>query len=362
MKRARCSQTYLNDCGSRPTSIAAGEAQVGNQTFPDRVKKMAKAAVVRISNLKLIDQYILSYTRLPFRFLETSVRGYWNALLVQQRSAPPNTLMIAKVVSREPGDPERFLAQLAVTIAKNPNCKEIDLLLVGHDDCPVTVYSAIARMFGRRLNFQLFWNAQALSDVAKTLTAASVLTLDDIYQSSRDAVVLTSATVGTLLPPPLSKNIAREYLKTINPSGYFCAITLRYDAPTSESISALTRAVECYSDWHFVVLNDASYFDSQELPLKVHLPSRAGFDVLTRLCIAAEVDAFVGVDDIYGLTTSISGKPAHLSMHAGSCSGVSLALSNVHCSAEFSRNDLPQYVDRVLSRLREKSPVDTNVA
>jgi hypothetical protein len=350
MKRSPCSQTYSNDCGSRPTSIVAEGAQVGNQSFPDRAKKMAKAAVIRISNLKLIDQYILSYTRLPFHFLETSVRGYWNAWLVNQRGAPPNTLVIAKVVSREPGDPERFLAQLAVAIAKNPNCKEIDLLLVGHNDCPVTVYSAIARMFGRRLNFQLFWSAQALSDVAKTLTASSVLTSEDICQSSRDAVVLTSATVGALQPPPLSKNIAREYLKTINPSGYFCAISLRTDVPIAEAISALTRAVERYSDWHFVMLNDASYFDSQELSPKVHLPSRVGFDVLTRLCIAAEVDAFVGVDDIYGLTSCISVKPAHLLTRAGSSSGVSLALSNVYCSADFSCNHLPQYVDRVLSR------------
>jgi hypothetical protein len=335
-----------------------GLAQLGHQTFPGRVKKMTKATVVRISNLKLIDQYILSYARLPFHFLETSVRGYWNALLVHQRGASPNTLTIAKVVSREPGDPERFFAQLAVAIAKNPNCKEIDLLLVGHDDCPVTVYSAIARMFGRLLNFQLFWSAQVLGDVAKTLTASSVLPSEDIYHSSRDAVVLTSATVGTLLPPPLSRNIAREYLKTINPSGYFCAISTRYDVPTSESISALTQAAERYSDWHFVMLNDASYFDSRELPLNVHLPSRAGLDVLTRLCIAAEVDAFIGVDDIYGLTTSISGKPAHLLTGVGSSPGVSLALSNVHCSAELPHNDLPHYVDRALSKLRQKSPVD----
>ena len=323
---------------------------------------MAKAAVIRISNLKLIDQYILSYARLPFHFLETSVRGYWNTLLVYQRGASPNTLAIAKVVSSEPGDPERFFAQLAVAIAKNPNYKEIDLLLVGHDDCPVTVYSAIARMFGRRLNFQLFWSAQTLSDVAKTLTASSVLTSEDIYQSSRDAVVLTSATVGTLLPPPLSRNIAREYLKTINPSGFFCGISLRYDVPNSESISTLTQAAERYSDWHFVMLNDASYFYSQELPLNVHLPSRAGFDVLTRLCISAEVDAFIGVDDIYGLITSISGKPAHLLTGAGSSSVISLALSNVHCSAEVPHSDLPQHMDRVLSRLREKSPVDRNFA
>jgi hypothetical protein len=255
--------------------------------------------------------------------------------------------MIARVVSREPSDPERFLAQVAIAIAKNPNCKEIDLLLVGHDDCPVTVYSAIARMFGRHINFQLFWSAQALSDVAKTLTNSQVSTPEDIYQSDRDAVVLTSSTVGTLLPPPLSKNIAREYLKTINPSGYFCAISLRSDVATSELLSTLARAVERSSDWHFIMLNDASYFDYQELPPKVHLPSRAGFDVLTRLCIAAEVDAFIGVDDIYGLTTSISGKPAHFLTRADSSYGVSLAVSNVHYLADISCNHL----DCVLSGL-----------
>jgi hypothetical protein len=324
-----------------------GLTQVDNQTLPDRVKKMAKAAVVRISNLKIIDQYVFSYIRLPFRFLETSVRGYWNALLVHQGGAPPNTLMIAKVVSGESGDPERFLAQLAVAIAKNPNCKEIDLLLVGHDDFPVTVYSAIARMFGRRLNFQLCWSAQALIDVAKTLTTSPVSTPEDIHQSDRDGVALTRTTVGALLPPPLSKNIAREYLKTINPSGYFCAISLRSDVATSELLSALARAVERSSDWHFIMLNDASYFDYQELPPKVHLPSRAGFDVLTRLCIAAEVDAFIGVDDIYGLTTSISGKPAHLLTRADSSSGVSLALPNVHYLADISCSHL----DCVLSGL-----------
>jgi hypothetical protein len=313
--------------------------------------------MIWISNLKLIDQYILSYARLPFHLLETSVRGYWNALLVHQRGAPPNTLVIAKVVSGEAGDSERFLAQLAVAIAKNPNCKEIDLLLVVHDDFPVTVYSAIARMFGRRLNFQLFWSAQALTDVAKTLTTSPASTPKDIYQSDCDGIVLTSATVDALLPPPLSKNIAREYLKTINPSGYFCAISLRSDVATSEILSALARAVERSSDWHFIMLNDASDFDCEELSLKVHLPSRAGFDVLTRLCIAAEVDAFIGVEDIYGLITSISGKPAHLLTGVGSSSGVSMALSNVHRSAELSHNDLPQYVDRVLSKLRQKSPV-----
>jgi hypothetical protein len=331
-----------------------GLVQVGKQTFSDRVKRIAKATVVRISNLKLIDQYILSYARLPFHFFETSVRGYCNALLVHQRGAAPDTLMIAKVVSREPGEPERFLAQVAIAIAKNPNCKEIDLLLVQHDDCPVTVYSAIARMFGRRLNFQLFWSAQAFSDVAKTLTDSPVWTPKDIYQSDRDVLVLTSAMVGTLLPPPLSRNIAREYLKTINPSAYFCAISLRSDVPTSELLSALTQAVERCSDWHFVMLNDASYFDSEELPPKVHLPSRAGFDVLTRLCIAAEVDAFVGVDDIYGLITSISGKPAHL-LTGGGSPGVSLALSNVHCSAELPHNDLPQHLIRALRGLGQKS-------
>jgi hypothetical protein len=326
---------------------------VGNQTFRGRVKEIAKAAVVRISNLKVIDQYILSYARLPFHFFETSVRGYCNALLVHQRGAPPDALMIAEVVSREPGKPERFLAQVTIAIAQNPNCKEIDLLLVQNDDCPVTVYSAIARMFGRRLNFQLFWSAQAFSDVAKTLRSSPVWTTKDIYRSDRDAFVLTSAMVGILLPPPLSRNIAREYLKTINPSAYFCAISLRSDVPTSELLSALTQAVERCSDWHFVMLNDASYFDSEELPPKVHLPSRAGFDVLTRLCIAAEVDAFVGVDDIYGLITSISGKPAHLLTSVGSSSGISLALSNVHCSEELPRNDLFQYVDRALSKLRQ---------
>jgi hypothetical protein len=351
MKRALCSQIFLNDCGSRPTSIAAEIAQVGSQTFPDRVKKMAKAVVVRISNLKIIDQYIFSYIRLPLGFLETSVRGYRNALLVHQCGAPANTLMIARVVSREPSDPERFLAQLAIAIAKNPNCKEIDLLLVGHDDCPVTVYSAIARMFGRHINFQLFWSAQALSDVAKTLTTSPVLTPEDIYQSDRDAVVLTSSTVGTLLPPPLSKNIAREYLKTINPSGYFCAISLRSDVATSELLSTLARAVERSSDWHFIMLNDASNFDYQELPPRVHLPSRAGFDVLTRLCIAAEVDAFIGVDDIYGLTTSIAGKPAHLLTRADSSSGVALAVSNVHYLADTSCNHL----DSVLSSVRTQT-------
>jgi hypothetical protein len=321
---------------------------VRNQSFPDRAKEMAKATVVRISNLKLIDQYILSYARLPFHFLETSVRGYWSALLVHQHGAPPNTLMIAKVASREPGDPERFLAHLATAIVKNPNCQEIDLLLVGHDDRPVTLYSAISRMFGRRLNFHLFWSTQALSDVTKTLTASSVLTAEESIHDSR---VLTSTTVGALLPPAQSKNSAREYLKTIDPRAYFCAISLPHKVPTSESVSALTRAVECYSAWHFVILNDAWHLDSQELPPRVHLPSRAGFDVLTRLCIAAEVDAFIGVDDIYGLTSSISGKPACLLTRAGFSSGVTLALPNVHCSADFSFRRLPEYLDRVLSRL-----------
>src|SRR6516162_4704475 len=118
MKRAPCSQIFLNDCGSRPTSIAAEIAQVGSQTLPDRVKKMAKAAVVRISNLKIIDEYIFSYIRLPLGFLETSVRGYRNALLVHQCGAPANTLMIARVVSSNQVTLSDFLLNLPSRLRK----------------------------------------------------------------------------------------------------------------------------------------------------------------------------------------------------------------------------------------------------
>jgi hypothetical protein len=306
---------------------------VDSREFRSRVKKTAKAAALRIANLGIMDRYILSFSRLPFHFVETSARGFWNAFLVHQNGASPDTLVIAKLVNAATGDPERFLAQLAVALAKNPNCKEIDLLLAGHDERPVTIYSAIARMFGRRLN---------LRDVAKTLTSSSSVSLEGLSQSRRDPVLLASETVGILLAPALSKNTAREYLKAIDPTGRFCAMSLGDDGPNSKSISALRRIVDDFSDWHFVVLNDAWHFDSQELPPKVHLPSRAGLDVLTRLCIAAEVDAFVGADDVYGLTAALSGKPAHLAQSANSSCGVSLELPNAHCLREFSCDQLRQ--------------------
>jgi hypothetical protein len=156
-----------------------------------------------------------------------------------------------------------------------------------------------------------------------------------------------------LKPPLLSKNTAREYLKTLNVTGRFCVVSLPADWRDNDAKSVLDRVAERYPHWYFIVLNDALNFNGrfQELPRRVFLPSRAGFDLLTRLCISAEADAYVGADDIYGLTAYLSGKPVHLLGDAQSSVSITAALPNVDFTPRYSRELLSQSIERLLSQL-----------
>jgi hypothetical protein len=284
--------------------------------------------------------------RLPLHLIETSARGFWNSLRVSQR-AGSGTLIIVKPLSDAAGDPERFFAHLAVDASKNRRYREIDLLFLENNACPLTVYSAIARMFGRRSNLQLLHDPQALRDVVETTTSTQVV--EAVDELNRCPILLSDAILGTLELPALSKNIAREHLKTIDATGRFCAISLRAGTHALEMTTAIALAGERHAHWYFIILNDVWCLESCEATAKIFVAARAGFDVLTRLCIAAEADAYVGVDDMYGLAAALSGKPAHLLRDARLSVDIPIQLSNATHSTEYSSAVLSRGIDRVLS-------------
>jgi hypothetical protein len=323
----------------------------------DNTLTLVKPIVVRLVlawNFSRFRPYVKSYLRLVFVLTQTYLRGYWNALLVQQRGTAPDTLLISYAISDEADDPERFLAQIAMGILENPSCKDIDLLLLGNDARPLTTYSAIARLFGHRLNLQLFTSAQALADIAKTMTDMAVL--PGLAQWTpgmppRDAILVRDKAVGCLRLPLLSKNTAREYLKSIDVTGQFCAISLPADTRPVDAQSLLAGATERHPDWQFLLLNDEITLGGLplRLPSRVLMPSRAGFDLLTRLCLAAEVDAYVGVEDVFGLTAYLAGKPARLLRDVHASVNITAAPPKVDCSPQYSDELLSQNIEMLLS-------------
>ena len=280
--------------------------------------RLTKAALVRVLNFAVpVYRDAKSYIRLAFSLAETTFLGYWHALVVHKNGTAPDTLVIAHAVNNNAGDPERFLAQFANEIFKTPNCKDIDLLLVANDAQPVTTYSALARMFGRRLNLQIFANAQALADVGPVVANTPVL--QGLSQRKADAktlnlVVLSEKALGCLRPPLLSQNTAREYLKSIDPIGRFCAISFPASGWPMEAKSTLTELAKRNPGWRFVLLNDLIAVDRlpDQLPPEVLVPARAGFDFLTRLCLAIEADAYIGATDVFGVTAYLAQRPAYL--------------------------------------------------
>jgi hypothetical protein len=279
--------------------------------------RLAKAALVRVVNFAVpVYRNAKSYIRLVFSFAETFFLGYWHALLVHKNGTAPDTLVIAHAVSNNASDPERFLAQFATEILKSPDCKDIDLLLLANDAQPVTTYSALARMFGRRLNLQVFSNGPVLADVGKTVTDTPVLPGSGGRTDARafNQILLSEKATGYLRPPLLSKNMAREYLKSIDPTGRFCAVSFPADGRPMDAKSVLADVAKRHPDWRFVVLNDSIAFGDlpHQLPPEVLVPARAGFDFLTRLCLAIETDAYIGATDVFGVTAYLAQRPAHL--------------------------------------------------
>jgi hypothetical protein len=278
--------------------------------------RQAKGALVRVLNFVVpVYRDAQSYVRLVFGLAETTFLGYWHALLVHKNGAAPDTLVITHAVSNNPGDRERFLVQFANAISENPDCKDIDVTLLANHGQPVTTYSAVARMFGRRLNLQIFTGAQTLADVGNMATETSGLQGQcSANAKSVKQIPLTEKAVGCLRPPLLSKNTAREYLKSIDPASRFCAVSFPADGRPMDVKAMLAKLVKRNPGWCFVLLNDliAIGGSADELPPGILFPARAGFDFLTRLCLAIEADAYIGPADVFGLTAYLAIRPAYL--------------------------------------------------
>lgn len=314
--------------------------------------RTAKAILVRILIFAPFDRYIISYLRFAFGSAETILRGYRNALLIGETGAAPETLLMAYAASGEGGDPERFFLQLAIRVAENPSCKEIDILFLANDARPLTVYSAVARLFGRRLNFRMFTDARALSDAADTAGARSLLE----HLDRCERLILPIRAFGGLKPPLLFKNAAREYLKSVDAIGRFCAISLPSGVLDVATGLALAQVVQSHLDWHFILLNDAMDIDNfpQQLPTRVLVPSRTGIDFLTRLCIAAEVDAYAGSADLYGLVAHFAGTSVSLLSGAYSSSDIWAVLASVDQSTNYSSEAFFQGLASLLSKVENE--------
>ena len=265
--------------------------------------RLVKPTLVRVLNFVVIAyRNVKSYVRLVFTSAETGFFGYQHARLVHKKGTAPDTFVIAHAVTDDARDRERFFARLANEISKVPDCKDIDLSVIANDAQPVTAYFALARMFGRRINLQIFTNAKAQADGGNAV-------LHDV-----SPIRLSEKAVGCLRPPLLAKNTAREYLKSIDPIGRFCAISFPVDGRAVDVNSVLAEVAKRHADWRFVVLNDSIAFDvmPRPLPPAVLAPACAGFDFLTRLCLAIEADAYVGPPDVFGSTAYLAQRPAYL--------------------------------------------------
>lgn len=280
---------------------------------PNGFTKLVKPVLVRILNfIARVYRIIKSYLRFAFRVTETVFYGCRHAFLVHRYGVVPDTVLVVHVVNGVAGDQEKFFGQLANEISKYPDCSNIDLVLVASDTQPVTAYTAIARMFGRRLNVQIYSDARTLAEADDA--AASRPNKHAAHASSPEQVQLSEKAAGCLRPPLMSKNTAREYLKSIDPTGRFCAVSFPATGCPMEAKSTLVDLAKRNPKWRFVVLNDLIAVNDSfgELPPEILTPCRAGFDSLTRLCLAVEADAYIGAADVYGLAAYVAGKPACL--------------------------------------------------
>ena len=273
--------------------------------------RWVKRAFVRVVNFVMpIHRNAKSYARLLLFLPETAVLGCWQASLADKNGGAPDTLVFSHSASNKPGDRERFLAQLANEISNKPETGDLDLLLVASDTQPITPYTAVARMFGRRLNMQIFASPRALADARNTILHNKCAT--DAKDS--DQIQLSERAAGCLRPPLVAKNMAREYLKTIDPTGRYCAISFPPGKMLKEANLTLATLPKRYPGWRVVILNDPHSVDGlpPDLPPEVLLPARIGFDFLTLLCLAIEADAYIGAADVYGLVAYLARRPASL--------------------------------------------------
>jgi len=244
-------------------------------------------------------------------FTRTIRHGLRNSVRDQSTS-----IRLGHKVINNPGDLARFAVKLAnrCGIGDLQQDTSLDVILLADSEADISGYVLVPYLRARFFNIHAVYDAAELDALLATLGGAdAVAGLRSDLSQSGDPVPLDSKAIGPPRLPAFFMNEAREFMKSHDWSARYCAISPVSGTFLAGWIKALCQLAETYPNWRFLPLGlNAFVTERSVLPSNIVVPGRAGIGFLTQLAIAMQADAFLGVADVYGICSTLTGVPTTL--------------------------------------------------
>lgn len=213
---------------------------------------------------------------------------------------------------------ERDLVRFAIGLAAGLGDRRglgascIELVLLPQPGVSVVNCVTVARCFGVPVNITIVDDASA-----RDLSFLGDEGGDSAERDERglaEPLHVSHAMVGCFAPPPVYRNIAREFLKGVDSAARYCMVNFLPGWPPQDVAAQAEALGREHPEWSFIVVGDRAW-SGQGLPrsaANVIWPTRAGMDFRVQLALACEADAFIGPRNVLGLGALLCAKPVTL--------------------------------------------------
>jgi hypothetical protein len=272
-----------------------------------RIESALRRVYINFRNRRLLSRYVLAQFNLIGGVLRSALGGFWNADQAVRRNIPNNPVLF-KADNSELSRINFMLRLAKISVETVPPHSSIDVVVTLPRDCQPGVFATIARCLPRPVNLHFAWSASFADRLIKT-TASS----GSHSEVASPAPSVREDMVGRLAARQIFANSAREYLKSVDWSSRFCAISARGD-DLIHLINLVISKIDTLKGWRFIVLGT-------DLP---PLKNNAGGGVMlvsaldfpTQLALAFESDAYLGDWSAFGVAAVLGNKPAAIRRHA----------------------------------------------
>jgi len=200
--------------------------------------------------------------------------------------------------------------QVAVSTPRAP--ATLDLVLVADEVRNISAYTIVARLFRGRVNLHIAWKGHDVETLLRTLGSAEVIDQGRakfMALAGEAGEIVRADMIGCVRPRQIHVNIAREYLKSIDWSARFCAVSVPSSFPEVDVLAALAKAEAAHLNWRFILLGERVGTKLLRHSPSLIAPSHSGLELSVQLALAMEADAYLGSADVFGVAALLGGRP-----------------------------------------------------
>jgi hypothetical protein len=327
-------------------------------TFAKQLTVVKRLLVKIWLSIEAVKTFIVSGVRLVRTFAAIILGGVWNAYLLSGIKGPPDSVVLRHVARGSDEDLTNFAALLGSIVAKPGwgGTRYLDLLLLADDTASVGKYLTIARFFKRRINLHTGRDVLTCRRIAPAIAVPSLV--EQLCNFDTETVIgsLSSVSKGSFCVPPHYGNLAREFLKAVDPRKKYCLICVAEEWPLHTIQEIAYSFLNTHPIWRFIIMELRT--PTTKVPAfatgNMIWPACAGLELGTKMALAAEADAVIGPGCLLALAAALAERPVTLLARGESTFKVSSDVRNVTAVNDFELSDLRKELNSLIDRVDER--------